>query len=52
MLNETEMKGRLRIAKEAGVPMTNYGVAIAEFNGTLARALEPFPAYQQLLESE
>ncbi len=52
MLNEAAMKARLRIAKEAGVPMTNYGVAIAEFNGTLSRALEPFPQYQRLLESE
>ena len=50
MLNEAEMKSRLRIAKEAGVPMTNYGVAIAEFNDTLSRALDPFPSYAELLE--
>ena len=49
MLNEAEMKARLRIAREAGVPMTNYGVALAEFNGTLSRALQPFPAYATLL---
>ena len=42
MLNETAMQSRLKIAREAGVPITNYGVAIAEFNGSLERALQPF----------
>ena len=42
MLNEAAMQSRLQLAKDAGVPMTNYGVAIAEFHGTLSRALEPF----------
>ncbi len=40
MLNETAMKSRLALARDAGVPMTNYGMAIAEFNGTLDRALD------------
>lgn len=52
MLNETAMKSRLQIARDAGVPMTNYGVAIAEFNGTLKRSLEVFPEILKLLESE
>ena len=52
MLNETAMKSRLSIARDAGVPMTNYGVAIAEFNGTLKRSLEVFPEILKLLESE
>ena len=52
MLNEAAMKSRLSIARDAGVPMTNYGVAIAEFNGTLKRSLEVFPEILKLLESE
>ena len=52
MLNEAAMKSRLQIARDAGVPMTNYGVAIAEFNGTLKRSLEVFPEILKLLESE
>lgn len=42
MLNGAEMKHRLALAKAAGVPMTNYGVAIAHMNGILERSLQPF----------
>jgi [FeFe] hydrogenase H-cluster maturation GTPase HydF len=42
MLNEKEMKNRLRRAQLQGVPMTNYGVLLAQVNGILARSLEPF----------
>lgn len=42
MLNEREMKSRIERARESGVPMTNYGVAIALMNGILSRALSPF----------
>ena len=42
MLNDKEMKHRLAIAAKEGVPMTNYGVAIAYLKGILARTLEPF----------
>ena len=38
MLNETEMKSRMRRAEEAGVPIVNYGVAIAEMHGILPRS--------------
>ncbi len=41
MLNEREMKSRMARCAEAGVPMVNYGVAIAEMNGILSRALKP-----------
>ena len=41
MLTETEMKSRMEYAKKAGVPMTNYGTAIAYVNGILDRALKP-----------
>ena len=42
MLNEREMKYRLNLAKEQGVPMTNYGTAIAHMKGILERSLLPF----------
>ena len=41
MLNETEMKHRIGKAVAAGVPVVNYGMAIAQANGILARSLEP-----------
>jgi len=42
MLNENEVKNRFESAKNAGVPMTNYGIAIAKMNGILQRSLEIF----------
>lgn len=42
MLNEREMKSRMEAAERAGVPMVNYGMAIAALKGVLARSLEPF----------
>lgn len=42
MLNEAAMQHRLDAAAEAGVPIVNYGVAIAQMHGILARSLEPF----------
>lgn len=42
-LNEREMKYRLKCAEDAGIPMTNYGIAIAHMHGILARSIEPFP---------
>ena len=38
-LNEQEMKYRISKAKEAGVPITNYGVLISYVNGILKRSL-------------
>ena len=43
MLNEAEMKDRLRRAAQAGVPAINYGVAIAKMHGILERSLRPLP---------
>ncbi len=43
MLNEKEMKYRLTCAKAQGVPIVNYGVAIAQMHGILKRSLEIFP---------
>lgn len=42
MLNETAMHSRLETAKRAGVPIVNYGVAIAKMHGILDRSLEVF----------
>lgn len=41
MLNEREMKYRLKCAKDAKIPITNYGTCIAYINGILNRSLEP-----------
>lgn len=49
MLNEKEMKHRIRTAVTAGVPIVNYGIAIARIHGILERSLEIFPAMQALL---
>lgn len=50
MLNPREMRYRQRVAAEAGVPMTNYGVLLAKVHGILDRALEPFPLAKLALE--
>lgn len=42
MLNEKEVKYRMKCAADAGKPMTNYGTAIAYMNGILARSMEIF----------
>lgn len=41
MLNEREMKYRIACANDAGIPMVNYGVLLAQVNGILKRSLEP-----------
>lgn len=43
MLNAREMASRQALAAAAGVPITNYGVAIAQMHGILRRSLSPFP---------
>lgn len=42
MLGEREVAERIARAEEAGVPIVNYGMAIAQMKGLLARSLEPF----------
>ena len=41
MLNEKEMKARISLAKEAGFPITNYGMTIAFITGILERSMKP-----------
>ena len=50
MLNEKEMQHRISCAKNQGVPITNYGIAIAYINGILRRTLQPFPDILKELE--
>lgn len=40
MLNEREMKYRIKYAQDEGIPITNYGTAIAYMNGILERSVE------------
>ncbi len=49
MLNEAQMKSRVSRAREQGVPIVNYGMAIAQMHGILKRSLSPFPDLQKLL---
>ncbi len=42
MLTEKAMETRLNQCQAQGIPVTNYGVLLAYFNGILDRALEPF----------
>ncbi|MBM3473695.1 MAG: [FeFe] hydrogenase H-cluster maturation GTPase HydF [Armatimonadetes bacterium] len=44
MWNRREMLSRMVRCRQAGVPITNYGVAIAYSLGIFERALEPFPS--------
>ncbi len=41
MLTEREMQYRRRFCEENNVPITNYGTAIAQINGILAKSLQP-----------
>ena len=41
MLNEKEMKHRIKYAVDNGVNIVNYGILIAYLNGILERAVEP-----------
>lgn len=49
MLNEREMKYRIACCNDQGVPITNYGILIAQVTGILKRSLEPFPEILGLL---
>ncbi|MBQ3552224.1 MAG: [Clostridia bacterium] len=49
MLNEREMKSRIRYAADQKVPITNYGIVIAHIHGILRRSLELFPDVLRIL---
>ncbi len=50
MLPPKEVQFRQGSAVEQGVPMTNYGTAIAHCHGILRRSLELFPEVSKLLQ--
>lgn len=43
MLNEREMKYRMKCAKDQNIPFTNYGTSIAYMQGILERSIGIFP---------
>ena len=43
MLNEREVRSRMKRASAQGVPITNYGVTIAYMQGILRRCISMFP---------
>lgn len=49
MLNAREMKYRMSCALDQGVPMTNYGILIAQLKGILKRSVALFPRIAALL---
>lgn len=49
MLNEKEMHSRMERSQRSGVPIVNYGIAIAHMHGILKRSLEPFEDLIDLL---
>ena len=50
MLNEREVRYRMKCAKDAGIPVTNYGICIAYMQGILKRSVSMFPHLAQELE--
>ena len=44
MLNRRETLRRIELARQAGVPVTNYGMTISFCHDVLERVLSPFPA--------
>ena len=52
MTNRREMLARIVQVQQAGVPIVNYGVAIAALMGILHRALSPFPLLQEILDED
>ncbi len=49
--NRREMLSRIHRCREAGVPITNYGLTIAFSLGIFERALEPFPSALEVLRA-
>lgn len=52
MWNRREMLSRIMKARQAGVPITNYGLTIAYSLGIFERALQPFPAALEIYKSK
>ncbi|MEG0768324.1 MAG: [FeFe] hydrogenase H-cluster maturation GTPase HydF [Ruthenibacterium sp.] len=52
MLNEREVRYRMKCAQDQNIPITNYGIAIAYMQGILKRSLSIFPQLVAKLISE
>ncbi len=52
MLTRREVLNRIQKAREAKVPIANYGVAISFLQGILRRTLAPFPAALTAFDNE
>jgi [FeFe] hydrogenase H-cluster maturation GTPase HydF len=52
MWNRRAMLSRIMKARQAGVPITNYGLTIAFSLGIFERALQPFPAALDVYKSQ
>lgn len=52
MWNRREMLSRILQCRKAGVPITNYGIAIAYSLGIFERALKPFPSAMEVYREE
>lgn len=52
MINRRQMLHRIMRARQARVPIVNYGILIACVHGILPRALSPFPHLGEILESK
>ncbi len=52
MWNRREMLSRIMKARQAGIPITNYGLTIAYSLGIFERALEPFPEALEIYRKE
>ena len=50
MLGEREVRYRMKCAQDQGVPITNYGIVIADMQGILKRSLSIFPALSEKLK--
>lgn len=49
MLNEREVRYRMKCAQDQKVPFTNYGTAIAHMNGILKRSVQMLPELCRIL---
>lgn len=50
MLNEREMKYRVKCAQDQKIPITNYGILIAHTKGILKRSIQMFPEIAKKLK--
>ena len=49
MLNEREMRYRMKCSLDQQIPMTNYGIAISYMNGILRRSVAMLPEISKIL---